>query len=69
MLAFDVNELFSFGSPLSLILAYRKLLTDNGLFFYLFLLKRKSNGNLFLSLILNSRSTVLWTIVQFISCM
>jgi len=29
MLAFDVNELFSFGSPLSLILAYRKLLTDN----------------------------------------
>ena len=30
MLTFDVNEFFSFGSPLSLILAYRKLLTDNG---------------------------------------
>ncbi|CAF1335849.1 unnamed protein product [Adineta steineri] len=29
MLAFDVNEFFSFGSPLSLVLAYRKLLTDN----------------------------------------
>lgn len=30
ILAFDVNEFFSFGSPLSLILAYRRLLTDNG---------------------------------------
>ncbi|UJR31517.1 hypothetical protein I4U23_019006 [Adineta vaga] len=29
VLAFDVNEFFSFGSPLSLILAYRKLLTDS----------------------------------------
>ncbi|CAF1217175.1 unnamed protein product [Adineta ricciae] len=29
VLAFNVNEFFSFGSPLSLILAYRKLLTDN----------------------------------------
>lgn len=30
MLAFDVNEFFSFGSPLSLILAYRRMLTDTG---------------------------------------
>jgi hypothetical protein len=30
MLAFDVNEFFSFGSPLSLILAYRRMLTDSG---------------------------------------
>ena len=30
ILAFNVNEFFSFGSPLSLILAYRKLLTDTG---------------------------------------
>ena len=30
LLAFDVNEFFSFGSPLSLILAYRRLLTDHG---------------------------------------
>ncbi len=37
MLAFDVNEFFSFGSPLSLILAYRKMLTDNGNLSYLFL--------------------------------
>ncbi|CAF3635294.1 unnamed protein product [Rotaria socialis] len=29
MLTFDANEFFSFGSPLSLILAYRRLLTDN----------------------------------------
>ncbi|CAF1119442.1 unnamed protein product [Rotaria sordida] len=29
ILTFNVNEFFSFGSPLSLILAYRKLLTDN----------------------------------------
>ncbi|CAF3708247.1 unnamed protein product [Rotaria sp. Silwood1] len=29
MLIFNVNEFFSFGSPLSLILAYRRLLTDN----------------------------------------
>lgn len=32
MLAFDVNEFFSFGSPLSLVLAYRRLLTDHGKF-------------------------------------
>lgn len=30
LLAFDVNEFFSFGSPLSLVLAYRQLLTDHG---------------------------------------
>lgn len=30
VLAFDVNEFFSFGSPLSLILAYRRMLTDSG---------------------------------------
>lgn len=30
MLAFNVNEFFSFGSPLSLILAYRRLVTENG---------------------------------------
>jgi hypothetical protein len=29
ILAFDVNEFFSFGSPLSLILAYRRMLTDS----------------------------------------
>lgn len=29
-LAFDVNEFFSFGSPLSLILAYRKILSETG---------------------------------------
>ena len=34
MLAFDVNEFFSFGSPLSLVLAYRRLLTENGEFIF-----------------------------------
>ncbi|CAF1375393.1 unnamed protein product [Adineta steineri] len=29
MLAFDVNEFFSFGSPLSLILAYRQMLSED----------------------------------------
>jgi hypothetical protein len=38
MLAFDVNEFFSFGSPLSLILAYRHMLTDTGNLSTLFLL-------------------------------
>lgn len=30
MLIFDVNEFFSFGSPLSLIFAYRKMMNDTG---------------------------------------
>lgn len=30
LLAFSVNEFFSFGSPLSLILAYRRMLSDSG---------------------------------------
>lgn len=30
LLAFTVNEFFSFGSPLSLILAYRRMLSDSG---------------------------------------
>jgi hypothetical protein len=30
ILAFDVNEFFSFGSPLSLILAYRRMLSGSG---------------------------------------
>jgi len=38
MLAFDVNEFFSFGSPLSLILAFRRMLTDSGNLPILFLL-------------------------------
>lgn len=30
LFAFTVNEFFSFGSPLSLILAYRRMLSDSG---------------------------------------
>ena len=61
MLAFDVNEFFSFGSPLSLILAYRRLLTDHGRF--------DDAVGVTLHLLTSSRSAVLWTIVQFISCL
>ncbi|CAF3899528.1 unnamed protein product [Rotaria sp. Silwood2] len=48
MLTFNVNEFFSFGSPLSLILAYRRLLTDNGSLSFSFLKVKKTSSFYFL---------------------
>lgn len=64
MLAFTVNEFFSFGSPLSLILAYRLMLTDNGNRFDSLL----TTDELVLPICF-SCSAIVWTIVQSLSCL
>jgi hypothetical protein len=71
ILEFDVSEFFSFGSPLSLVIAYRRMLTDTGnqSIFEILASMQCHSCFVFSHSMIVSDSSMLRTIVQSVSCL